>query len=32
VTVDGALEEKVAMMSKDDPNATGTIGVRADCG
>jgi hypothetical protein len=35
VTVDGArakagaLEEKIAVSSKDDPNATGTIGVRA---
>ena len=35
VTVDGArakagtLEEKLAVTSKDDPNATGTIGVRA---
>jgi hypothetical protein len=35
VTVDGArakagaLEEKIAVTSKDDPNATGTIGVRA---
>jgi hypothetical protein len=35
VTVDGArakagaLEERIAVSSKDDPNATGTIGVRA---
>jgi len=35
VTVDGArakagaLEEQIAVTSKDDPNATGTIGVRA---
>ena len=35
VTIDGArakagaLDEKVAVSSKDDPNATGTIGVRA---
>ena len=35
VTVDGArakagtLEERIAVTSKDDPNATGTIGVRA---
>jgi len=35
VTIDGAkakagaLDEKIAVTSKDDPNATGTIGVRA---
>lgn len=35
VTIDGArakagaLDEKIAVSSKDDPNATGTIGVRA---
>ena len=35
VTVDGArakagaLDESIAVTSKDDPNATGTIGVRA---
>jgi hypothetical protein len=35
VTIDGArakagaLEEQIAVTSKDDPNANGTIGVRA---